>query len=63
MRLRSLSNSITVDLMATEKIEDTENLTRDAIDDVLFNCVSYNDSFKLTGGISLFARSGGKKKK
>jgi len=28
MRLRSRSNSITVDLMATEKIEDTGNLTR-----------------------------------
>lgn len=27
MRLRSLSNSITVDLMATEKIEDTDNRT------------------------------------
>lgn len=46
MRLRSLSNSIAVDLMATEKIEDTDNLTCYATDAVSFNCVSCNDSFK-----------------
>lgn len=44
MRLRSRSNSITVDLMATEKIEDTDNVTSYAIS---CNCVSCTDSFKL----------------
>lgn len=47
MRLRSLSNSITVDLMATKKIEDTDNLTGHATDVVSCNCVFYIDNFKL----------------
>lgn len=47
MRLRSLSNSITVDLMATEKIEDTDNLMRYATDAASCNCVSYTHSFRL----------------
>lgn len=65
MRLRSLSNSITVDLMATEKIEDTDNLTSYATDVVSCNCVSCTDSFKLEPrqeSAPLFAWSAKKKK-
>lgn len=64
MRLRSLSNSIAVDLMATEKIEDTDNLTCYAIDAVSFGRVSCNDSSKLEmnrENVSLFVRSAEKK--
>lgn len=64
MRLRSLSNSIAVDLMATEKIEDTDNPTCYATDAVSFGRVSCNDSSKLEmnqENVSLFVRSAEKK--
>lgn len=64
MRPRSLSNSIAVDLMATEKIEDTDNLTSCTTDVVSCNCVSYTDSYGLEPqreNASLFAWSAGKK--
>lgn len=50
--------------MATEKIEDTDNLTSFAMDAVSHNCVSYTDSFNLEphqGNVSLFAWSAKKK--
>lgn len=47
MRLRSLSNSITVDLIATEKIEDTDNLTSYDMEVISCNSVSYTVGFEL----------------
>lgn len=55
MRLGSLSNSIMVDVMATEEMEDADNT---AMDDISCSCVSYTDTFKLEphqGNVSLFS--------
>lgn len=46
MGLRSLSNSITVDLMATGKIEDTENLTSNATADFPYGGLFHTNSLK-----------------
>lgn len=52
--------------MATEKIEDTDNLTSYAMDVVSFNRVSYTDSCKLEPyqgkNVFLFAQSAEKNK-